>query len=86
MVPVKKDGKDYLRCTKCGYEMKMTKKERKEFQVKEQIKNNVLTTSTVSNLNERGLDEEQLQQEREEYYKEIGQDLLQREFEGEEEE
>jgi len=86
MVPTKKDGKKYLKCTKCGYEMSLTKKERKHLKVQEQIKNNVMTTSTVSNLSERGLNEEQLAQEREEYYKEIGQELLQREFEGEEEE
>lgn len=86
MVPVKKDGKEYLRCTRCGYEMKLTKKERKDFTVKEEIKNNVLTTSVVSKANERSLDENQLAQEREEYYREFGQDLLQREFEGEEEE
>jgi DNA-directed RNA polymerase subunit M len=66
--------------------MSLTKKERKDLKVQEQIKNNVMTTSSVSNLSERGLNEEQLAQEREEYYKEIGQELLQREFEGEEEE
>jgi len=66
--------------------MSLTKKERKDLKVQEQIRNNVMTTSSVSNLSERGLNEEQLAQEREEYYKEIGQELLQREFEGEEEE
>lgn len=37
MVPTKKDGKKYLKCTKCGYEMSLTKKERKDLKVQEQI-------------------------------------------------
>ncbi len=86
MVPIKKDDKTYLKCTKCGYEMKLSKKESKDFTVKEEIKNNVLTTSVVSKASERSLDGSQLEQEREEYYREFGQELLQREFEGEEEE
>ena len=87
MLPTKKDGKEILRCTKCGYEMPLTEKEKKEYNVKEQKDKSarVLTTSLVSEKGERKLEEEQLEQEREEYYKEVGLELLQEEL-GEESE
>ncbi|AOL15858.1 DNA-directed RNA polymerase subunit M [Sulfolobus sp. A20] len=87
MIPTKKDGKEMLRCTKCGYEMLLSEKEKKEYSVKESRdkSNRVLTTSIVSDKEGRNLSEE-LQQEREEYYKEVGLELLREEFEGNEEE
>jgi len=45
----------------------------------------VLTTSLVSDKSGRRREEEELEQEREEYYKEIGLDLLRDELEGNEE-
>jgi len=87
MIPTKKDGKEILKCTKCGYEMQLTEKEKKEYNVKEQKDKNsrVLTTSLVSDKGERKLEEEQLEQEREEYYKEVGLELLREELEEESE-
>jgi len=87
MIPTKKDGKVILKCTKCGYEMQLTEKEKKEYNVKEQKDKNsrVLTTSLVSDKGERKLEEEQLEQEREEYYKEVGLELLREELEEESE-
>lgn len=82
MIPTKKDGKEILKCTKCGYEMELTAKAKKEYSVKEQKDKNsrVLTTSLVSDKGERKLEEEQLEQEREEYYKEVGLELLREEL------
>lgn len=87
MVPNKKDDKWFLRCTKCGYEREMSEAEKKEYKVKEEKdKNNrVLTTSLVSDKSGRSRGEEELEQEREEYYKEIGLELLRDELEGSEE-
>jgi len=87
MIPTKKDGKEILKCTRCGYEMQLTEKEKKEYNVKEQKDKNsrVLTTSLVSDKGERKLEEDQLEQEREEYYKEVGLELLREELEEESE-
>ncbi|WP_170166191.1 zf-TFIIB domain-containing protein [Sulfodiicoccus acidiphilus] len=87
MVPVKRDGKELLRCTKCKYEEEMKKESKKEYVVTE-TKNKsekVLTTSLVSDKSGRKREEEELEQEREEYYREIGLDLLRDELEGNEE-
>jgi len=83
LVPTKKDGKEILKCNKCGYEKELSEKAKKEYSVKEKAdkSNKVLTTSLVSDKGERRLEEEQLEQEREEYYKEIGLELLREEFE-----
>ena len=86
MVPVKKDGKEVLKCKKCGYEKEMSTKDKKAYEIKETAKNNkVLTTSIVSEKEGRKRDENEWEQEREEYYKEIGLELLRDEFEGSEE-
>ncbi|EZQ11038.1 DNA-directed RNA polymerase subunit M [Candidatus Acidianus copahuensis] len=86
LMPTKKDGKTILKCRKCGYEEEMDNKAKKEYQIKESTKNEkVLTTSIVSEKEGRKRDEEEWEQEREEYYKEIGLELLRDEFEGNEE-
>lgn len=86
MVPAKKDDKDILKCKKCGYEKEMDKKDKKAYEIKASAKTNkVLTTSIVSEKEGRRRDEDELEQEREEYYKEIGLELLRDEFEGSEE-
>lgn len=86
MVPLKKDGKEFLKCNKCGFEREMSEKEKKEYSIRgSKSKEKVLTTSLVSDKSGRNPHEEQLAQEREEYYKEIGLDLLKEEFEGAEE-
>ncbi|AWR94782.1 RPA12/RPB9/RPC11 RNA polymerase family protein [Acidianus brierleyi] len=87
MIPVKKDGKEVLRCTKCGYEKEMDNKAKKAYEIKESKgkSNKVLTTSIVSDKSGRKRDEDEWEQEREEYYKEIGLELLRDELEGSEE-
>jgi len=87
LVPIKKDGKDYLKCNKCGYERAMKEEEKKEYTIKSSKSRSerVLTTSLVSDKSGRNPHEEELAQEREEYYKEIGLDLLKEEFESGEE-
>ncbi|AAY80900.1 DNA-directed RNA polymerase subunit M [Sulfolobus acidocaldarius] len=88
MVPAKKDNKDILRCTKCKFEREMTDKEKKQYSVKENKGKTakVLTTSLVSDKGEIKLSEDQLAHEREEYYKEVGLDLLREELEESQEE
>ncbi|AWR97579.1 DNA-directed RNA polymerase subunit M [Acidianus sulfidivorans JP7] len=82
MMPVKKDGKEILKCKKCGFEKEMDTKDKKAYEIKENSKSNkVLTTSIVSEKEGRKRDEDELEQEREEYYKEIGLELLRDEFE-----
>lgn len=86
MIPSKKNGKDILKCKKCGYEKEMDNKDKKAYEIKESSRSNkVLTTSLVSEKEGRKRAEDELAQEREEYYKEVGLDLLRDEFEGTEE-
>ena len=87
MIPAKKDSRDYLRCIKCKYEMEAKPSAKKEYTVKESKgkSERVLTTSIVSETSPR-TNEEQLEQEREEYYREVGLELLRDELEGGEEE
>ncbi len=80
-MPVKKDGKEILKCNKCGFEKEVSDKEKKEYSVKANAdKKNVKTTSLVSETSSRNLTDD-LEQEREEYYKEVGLELLREEFE-----
>lgn len=80
-MPIKKDGKEILKCNKCGFEKEVSDKEKKEYSVKANSeKKNVKTTSLVSESSSRDLSDD-LEQEREEYYKEVGLELLREEFE-----
>ncbi len=80
-MPTKKDGKEILKCNKCGFEKEVSDKEKKEYSVKATAeKKNVKTTSLVSESSTRNLTDD-LEQEREEYYKEVGLELLREEFE-----
>lgn len=87
MVPAKKGNKEILKCNKCGYEMPMDKKARKAYEIKENKgkSGKVLTTSIVSENEGRRREDDEWQQEREEYYKEVGLELLREELEGTEE-
>ncbi|ABP96095.1 MULTISPECIES: RPA12/RPB9/RPC11 RNA polymerase family protein [Metallosphaera] len=87
MLPAKKGDKEILRCKKCGYEEPLDKKTRKAYQIKEDKSKSgkVLTTSIVSEKEGRRREDDEWEQEREEYYKEIGLDLLRDELEGSEE-
>lgn len=81
-MPTKKDGKEILRCTKCKYEMEVKKEEKSEYSVVGKGKSEkVLTTSIVSENNSRD-NKDELEQEREEYYREVGLELLRDELEG----
>ncbi|AWR99761.1 RPA12/RPB9/RPC11 RNA polymerase family protein [Metallosphaera hakonensis] len=87
MLPTKKDDKEVLRCKKCGYEEPLDRKAKKAYQIKENKTKSgkVLTTSVVSEREGRKREDDEWEQEREEYYKEVGLDLLRDELEGSEE-
>jgi DNA-directed RNA polymerase subunit M len=86
MVPVKKGKKVVLKCTKCGYEMSIGRKEKEKYVLKEKIseKERLKTTSLVSQPSRFGLSEEEKEQMLEDYY-EIALELMQEEESGEEE-
>ncbi len=88
MVPHKKQGKAFLKCTKCGYEMETTISVAKEYQLKTGVsaEAKVLTTSLISEPPKRRLRrKEEYEQEREEWY-EIALEIMQsEEASGEEE-
>lgn len=52
MVPVKKDGHTVLRCPKCGHEVRLTERDKKEYSVKtivsEDKKRGVMTAAEAS--------------------------------------
>ncbi len=68
MIPTRKGGKTYLRCTKCGFEENIS--ESKEYVVTKMIDKNerVITTSVISEGSRRGRSKEEYEQEKEEYY------------------
>ncbi|MEB2792691.1 MAG: transcription elongation factor [Caldisphaeraceae archaeon] len=72
MIPIKKNGKIILRCTKCGYEMKATEKAMKEYTNinKTTEKEKVLTTKTIGQEESTNNEEtkEEFEQAKEEYY------------------
>jgi len=81
MVPVKKGKQVVLKCTKCGYEMKVGK-EKKSYVIKEKVseKERTKTTSLVSEPSKFGVSDEEQQQRLEDYY-EIALELMQEESE-----
>jgi len=81
MVPVKKGKQVVLKCTKCGYEMKVGK-ERKSYVIKEKVseKERTKTTSLVSEPSKFGVSDEEQQQRLEDYY-EIALELMEEESE-----
>jgi len=83
MVPVKKGKQVVLKCTKCGYEMKVGK-EKKSYVIKEKVseKERTKTTSLVSEPSKFGVSDEEQQQRLEDYY-EIALELMQEESEEE---
>ncbi|MCI4396856.1 MAG: DNA-directed RNA polymerase subunit M [Thermoprotei archaeon] len=82
MVPTKKGKQVVLKCTKCGYEMKVGK-EKKAYVLKEKVsdKEKTKTTSLVSEPAKFGISDEEHQQRVEDYY-EIALELMQEEGEG----
>jgi len=86
MVPVKEKEKTVLKCTKCGYVMKLEKGA--EYKLREEVdkKSRVKTTSIVSSeRGQAGPSIEEKEQRVEDYY-EIALELIQEEFEGKQEE
>ncbi len=62
MVPVKKDGHVVLRCPKCGYEVRLTERDKREYSVKttvsEDKKRGVMTaTETATEIDQEELEE-----------------------------
>lgn len=72
MIPIKKNGKAVLRCTKCGYEIEATNREMNEYKSisKTTEKEKVLTTKTVGQEQDVNNEEnkEELEQAKEDYY------------------
>jgi DNA-directed RNA polymerase subunit M len=72
MIPIKKNGKTILRCTKCGYEMEAPSNTVNEYKTvsKTAEKEKVLTTKTIGQ--EQNVDseenKEELEQAKEDYY------------------
>ncbi len=86
MIPVRKGGRIVLRCTKCGFEMELSPSAAKDYTIKEATQSTarVITTSVVSQAQERAIRRrEELEQEKEEFYKEIFLELLKEEEYGE---
>jgi len=84
MMPVKRDdGTTALRCSKCGYEILP---QGKEYTIGAQTSSTgrVKTTSVISEGKRVGRKKEELEQEKEEYYKEVFLELLHEEEYGEE--
>ncbi len=82
MVPVKKGNKVVLKCTRCGYEMRVKKE--KDYIIKERVseKERIKTTSLVSQPSKFGVSDEEKEQRLEDYY-EIALELMQEESEEE---
>ncbi len=85
-MPVRKDGKTVLRCMRCGYETDASVSAR-EYRMGGEIaaEMRVKTTSIVSEAKQVFRSKEEIEQEREEYYKELFLELLKEEEYGGEE-
>lgn len=87
MVPIKKNDKPMLKCTKCGFEMETSISVAKEYKIEANVsaESRVLTTSLISEPPKRKLrSKEEYEQEREEWY-EVALEIMQAEEGGEEE-
>ena len=84
MMPIRKDGRTVLRCSKCGYEMEGRGT---EYRIGGPTASNarVHTTSLISEAKARSRSKEEIEQEKEEYYKELFLELLREEEYGGEE-
>ncbi len=83
-MPIKKgDGATMLRCTKCGYELQSQTAEYRMAKIGGS--NRVQTTSVITEGKKMGRKKEEIEQEKEEYYKELFLELLHEEEYGGEE-
>ncbi|MCI4436396.1 MAG: DNA-directed RNA polymerase subunit M [Ignisphaera sp.] len=84
LMPVKReDGTTVLRCSKCGYEIVPQSKEYTKGQ-STSSSDRIKTTSLVSEGKKIGRSKEEIEHEKEEYYKELFLELLSEEEYGEE--
>ncbi len=84
-MPTKSNGKTVLRCTKCGYEIEIVGDTGYRIGGPTASTVRVHTTSLVSEAKARTRSKEEIEQEKEEYYKELFLELLREEEYGEEE-
>jgi len=85
LVPIKKeDGSTVLKCSKCGYEASSQKPSYK-IETPTSTATRVHTTSIISNGKTITRKKEEIEQEKEEYYKELFLELLHEEEDGGEE-
>ena len=70
MVPVKKDGRLILKCTRCGYEMEPSEKDLEKYKVRAVAdeKAKVISTKVISQTRRAKVSKEELEQAKEEYY------------------
>lgn len=81
LVPQRRDNETVLKCSKCGYELQQ---QSARYTISSQH-SKVFTTSVVSEGKKGTRRKEELEQEREEYYKELFMELLREEEYGGEE-
>ncbi len=83
LLPEKRGGKLILRCPECGYEEVVGSSDTKEYRIEVKSSNStkVKTTSVVSEESSSKLSEEELEQEKEEFY-EVFLDLMSEEESG----
>lgn len=79
MIPVKKDGRTVLRCPKCGYEVKLTEKDKRAYSVKTEISDDKRRGVMTAAEQSAELDQEEL----EELRKQLLENLQESEEEGE---
>ena len=83
-MPTRRGNKTVLRCTKCGHELEFAAVTTQDYTIKTESSARVMTTSIVSQAPERMLRrKEELEQEKEEFYREIFLELLKEEEYGE---
>jgi len=85
MMPVKKGSATVLKCTKCGYELSGANVGDYKIGVEVSREAHVHTTSLVSEGRARHRSREEIEQEKEEYYRELFLELLKEEEYGGEE-
>lgn len=70
MYPVKKSDGIYLKCRRCGYEVKATEKDLEKYKVvhKTEAKDKVVNTKVVTEAKKSAATPEELESAKEEYY------------------
>ncbi len=71
MVVVRKNGKAFYKCPRCGYEMPVNKGESLKLTEKVREEEKVVSTKVISEPANTGKSKEEIQQELEEYYEQV---------------